>query len=201
MIRSENASYRRRAKEGLQKLLGVNYGYDADKWEEALRLWKNGLLSKSKDRMSKDTVPCQCAEYVPKDKRRKWPSKINRKFIGSAGLDHVSILKELIQKGADINTRNSSGITPLMKASSYGKTENVIFLLSLGVDIDARSDKCGTALMKAAQFGHADVVKILLQEGADMNAKDKDCETALFKALLGRHTKATEILREYRAED
>ena len=37
LIRSNNASYRRRAMEELQKLLGVNHGYDADKWEEALR--------------------------------------------------------------------------------------------------------------------------------------------------------------------
>ncbi len=200
-IRSENPSYRRKAKEELQKLLGVNYGYDANKWEEAMRLWESGLLSESKGEISKDTVPCQCAEFVPKGKQRKWSSELNRKFIGSAGLDPVNILEELIQKGADINARNSSGITPLMNASSSGKTKNVIFLLSIGSDINAKSHNCRTALMKAAQFGHADVVKILLHEGADMNAKDKECETALFKALLARHAKTAEILIKYNAKE
>ena len=201
LISSENVSYRKRAKEGLQKLLGVNYGYDADKWGEALRSWESGSFSKSENRNSEDTVPCQCAEFVPKNRPPKWQISLNRKLIVSAIHEPVSVLKELILKGAEINARNSSGITPLMNASSYGgKTENVIFLLSHGADIDARSGRCETALMRAAQSGHADAVKILLDKGADINLKDKDCETALFKALLGRRTEIVEILREFGAK-
>lgn len=198
LISSENVSYRKSAKEGLEKLLGVNYGYDADKWREALRSWESGSFSKSENRNSGDIVPCQCAEFVPKNRSPKWQTRLNSKLIVSAIHKHVSVLQELIQKGAEINARNSSGITPLMNASSYGgKTENVIFLLSHGADIDARSDRCETALMKAAQSGHADAVKILLDKGADTNLKDKDCETALFKALLGRQTETAEILKKF----
>lgn len=78
----------------------------------------------------------------------------------------VDVLSVIIAKGADVNTPDSCGFTPLYIAAYKGHTEVVRMLLEAQVNVD---DGNITPLVAAAENGHSDVVKLLLDHGADLN--------------------------------
>ena len=79
-------------------------------------------------------------------------------------------LKKLIAKGADVNTTDNHGSTPLMHARNLQVLE---VLLANKADINAMDDFGETALMSAAGFDNAEKVKFLLAKGADKSLKNK----------------------------
>ena len=81
----------------------------------------------------------------------------------------------LIERGIDVQAKDSTGYTALMTAceSKIANPKLIRFLLEKGLDVNAASDGGGTALSAAAKIGHAELVSILLDHGADINAPNK----------------------------
>ena len=77
----------------------------------------------------------------------------------------VSVLRLLLEHGADINVRNHRGRTPLYLASSSGMQDVVRLLLEQGADVDAKSNDGITPVQEAAKRGHTEVVKLLREYG------------------------------------
>ena len=77
-----------------------------------------------------------------------------------------SVVRLLLEYGADINVRNQKGQTPLHWASSGGILEVVRLLLEHGADIEAKRDDGLTALQVAAENGYDGVVEFLREHGA-----------------------------------
>jgi ankyrin repeat protein len=104
----------------------------------------------------------------------------------------VGTVRILLDSGAEIETRDSDGATPLMLAASVGQTGIFKFLLERGAKMDVR-DKRGATILIAASCGCAlttmnptdEVVDILLERGADLNARDNEGTTALMNAAGG----------------
>lgn len=96
----------------------------------------------------------------------------------------VNVFNSLIEHGADINLRSFSNMTPLMYASSEGKTKLVEILLKYGANINAQDDRQETALIKAASYSNKCVVELLLNHAnIDVNIKNSNGETALMKLM------------------
>lgn len=85
----------------------------------------------------------------------------------------------LLDDGADINSRDQSGWTPLLWAISRGQTDIVKLLLEKDADVNARAARGWTALMEAANRGHLGTVKLLLDKGADASLRHEYGWTAL----------------------
>jgi hypothetical protein len=78
-----------------------------------------------------------------------------------------SILRLLLQHGADINAQNQGGRTSLHLASFFGALEVVHLLLEHGADVEVKNNDGKTALQFAAKQGHDKIVKFLREHGAE----------------------------------
>ena len=92
-------------------------------------------------------------------------------------------LQELIKYGADVNTVNKSGKTPLLLSCFYGQQDSVKVLLGAGAD-PTISDEQGFSCVHAAVDGRCNknTLQTLIDHGAHTDAKRKDGTTALLSA-------------------
>src|SRR4051812_35955549 len=105
------------------------------------------------------------------------PSELHNAVIavltGKAGKETV---KELLDRGADPDTKNSQGFPLLLLVAK--DLEFMQMFLDAGADIDIT---CGgwTTLMRAAYDGKDEIVRFLIKAGASLDHKAKDGRTAL----------------------
>jgi ankyrin repeat protein len=93
---------------------------------------------------------------------------------------HLAICCLLIDKGAQLEAKNSYDWTPLHWAAIRGHVEIVCLLCDRGADIEARDSWGRRPLHEAAINGHISVVKELIEErNAEINARDDFGRTAL----------------------
>ena len=77
-----------------------------------------------------------------------------------------SVVRLLLEHGADIDTQCQDGRTPLHEASYYGALEVARLLLNHSADVEAKRNDGKTALQVAADRGHDKVVELLREHGA-----------------------------------
>ncbi|KAF6818533.1 NACHT domain-containing protein [Colletotrichum musicola] len=92
------------------------------------------------------------------------------------------ILNTLLKDGADVNSRNGSGETPLLMASRSGTAGMVTRLLELGADPNVADVHGNTPLLMASRSGTAGLVMSLLNMEADPNVADVHGATPLHYA-------------------
>jgi ankyrin repeat protein len=76
-----------------------------------------------------------------------------------------SVLRLLLEHGADINARCQIGRTPLHVATYNGALGVVRVLLEHGADVEAKNNDGQTASQVAIEEGHDQVVKLLREHG------------------------------------
>ena len=84
----------------------------------------------------------------------------------------VEAMRLLVDKKADVNTKNGAGETALMFAATNGTPAAVGFLLDRGADATIRSKRTETALGNAATAGIEETVRLLLDHGAEVNTRN-----------------------------
>ncbi|KAJ7016452.1 hypothetical protein C8F04DRAFT_1202221 [Mycena alexandri] len=99
---------------------------------------------------------------------------------------HESIIKLLIDRGADMNTGATRALAPraLVAASKGGHESIVQLLIDHGADVNAGGRR---ALVAASEGGHESVVRLLIHYGADVNA-------GLWAASAGGHESIVQLL-------
>lgn len=85
-------------------------------------------------------------------------------------IDDTEALEILLKFGANIDGRDRTGMTALMRAARYNYgTEQILMLLSYGADANAMTDSRNdyrTVLHYAVLSGSCSVVNLLLRQGA-----------------------------------
>ena len=133
-------------------------------------------------------------------------------LIAGAISGDTKAVQAALAGGAEVNSRDADGITPLMHASR-GERPNIAnptptdhpevveLLIKRGADVNAKTDAGFVALFWAARYGHEKVAKVLIDNGADVNAKDNDGITALKWAIPNKQAPVIALLRAAGAEE
>jgi len=107
---------------------------------------------------------------------------------GAAEAGKIEAVKQHLVAGANVNTKDKWGWTPLSRAARSGHKEAVELLIDNGADVNAMRSGGGTPLSYAASWGHEEIVELLIAKGADVNAKDDDGRTPLDIVLAQKQT-------------
>jgi hypothetical protein len=87
-------------------------------------------------------------------------------LIAAAARGDATETFRLLQKGANVNSRDANGATALMAASAVGSAEIVQMLLRKKALVNIETKNGATALSYARQYGNDDVARLLLANGA-----------------------------------
>lgn len=114
--------------------------------------------------------------------------------------DRPTVVKALLEAGADANCTESRRSIPLMRAKSGEVTR---LLLEAGADANARSvpfmagiPAASTALMRAAREGRVAVAAVLLEYKADTHQRDEGGRNALMLAAQAEKSDMVRLLLE-----
>jgi ankyrin repeat protein len=98
------------------------------------------------------------------------------------------IARYLLQRGANIDVRNESGLSALHAAAYAGQSNIVRLLIAKGAKVnDAKNEFGVTPLHLAAEENHIDTVRILLRLGAEPAALEVNGYSALSRAGWREH--------------
>ncbi len=103
------------------------------------------------------------------------------RLMEAAYYGHLDICRLLIDKGAQMEIKDSSGSTPLHYAAMEGRIEIVRLLCDHGAHVETRSNNGWRPLHDAAYHGKISIVKELIEvRNADINARDDMGKTPLW---------------------
>ena len=116
----------------------------------------------------------------------------------AAAVGSAESMQLLLDAGADPNSANKAGATPLMWCA--GDIAKVKLLLARDANINTASEAGRTALHVAAyNDGSVDIARLLIAKGADVNARDKAGISVLELAAQSNNIGVARLLLEKKA--
>jgi ankyrin repeat protein len=112
----------------------------------------------------------------------------------------LPVLRLLLDKGASVDAKMLTGMTPLIAASARANLDAMRLLIDKKADVNAKNAAGGTALMAASTTGNAQAVRMLLDKGADSKVRTKRNESALSDAATSGDEATVKLLLERGAE-
>ncbi|KAF5685747.1 ankyrin protein [Fusarium denticulatum] len=97
-------------------------------------------------------------------------------------LCYHQVLELLLENGADVNTRDVRGYTPLHEASTRNFIDIVEILIQKGAGLNIKTVAGETPLHSSSAKGYLPVTQLLMQHGADVASEDNCGRTSLHYA-------------------
>ncbi|KFM80845.1 Protein fem-1-like protein, partial [Stegodyphus mimosarum] len=109
-----------------------------------------------------------------------------------------SVVKCLVEHGADVNSVSDTGSTPVRSACFMTHYEIVVYLVLNNADILKPNYNGGTCLINSVQS--VPLCEFLIEHGAEVNAQDIQFKTALHYAIQEHRFETTKLLLENGAD-
>lgn len=118
---------------------------------------------------------------------------------GSAALHGCTVAAAvaLIENGANIHVRDSTGGTPLHSTTFRLDIQRI--LLDAGANPNCKDHEGESVLVRAAGSGYPDVVRLLLERGAEVNSTTNRKETPLHRAVRFARKRNVKLLLDHGA--
>ncbi|ROT68231.1 putative transient receptor potential cation channel subfamily A member 1-like isoform X2 [Penaeus vannamei] len=114
---------------------------------------------------------------------------------GVGALSDDSVVRILVECGAEVNSRDIYDQTPLHFAAMRGNDPSARDLLTCPqVDIEAKDKQMMTPLFVACSYGYVDIARRLVDAGAVLLAKDETLQTPLHRAAMEGHLEIVDLL-------
>jgi ankyrin repeat protein len=91
--------------------------------------------------------------------------KVQALFNSAARDGNAGLLQQMLELGADPNTKNFVGMTPLHNAAAQGYKSVAELLLAHGADVNAEDGLGNTPLHNAELKGYKDLAELLRKHG------------------------------------
>jgi hypothetical protein len=98
-------------------------------------------------------------------------------FIAAAN-GHKDVAGLLLANKAEVDIRDSTGVTPLYAAAADGHTDVVALLLANKAEVNATTNSGATPLQIALANGHKETAELLRANGADVDIKSNNPDAA-----------------------
>ena len=92
----------------------------------------------------------------------------------------IEAVKQYLADNANVNSKDSKGMTPLHAAAIRNHKEIAQLLIANGADVNAQLGNGWTLLHETARFGNIETAELLIANGADVNSK---VDTGLLGAM------------------
>jgi ankyrin repeat protein len=122
-------------------------------------------------------------------------------LLEAAKYNKEETIIKLIKRGADVNTRDKFGCTPIFLAAVHGHLHVLRTLIQQGGDVNISEMQLDmTPVYVAASTGHLDVVRALAKHGADVNMASNEGFTPINIAAEKGHVNIVRELAEHGAD-
>jgi len=122
----------------------------------------------------------RCVELLVSAKADiNWVDNEGRTALYRSG---VAIAHYLVKSGAEVNTWDFNGATPLHHAAAHGFDQILQMLLQLGASLESQTYGGKTPLALAVTNNHSTCAKVLLNAKANPNTKDSSSQPLLHLA-------------------
>jgi ankyrin repeat protein len=184
----------------------TTYKKKSSLWKLALTFSLLGILAGCSNDSSETMNPVTTV-------RQLGPLEVEMLEVAAKG-DNARV-KELLDKGVDVNMRGNDRNTPIMEAAYAGHLDTVKLLLDHGADLSAKKNDGATpsglagrskdvvelfknvsALVAAASKGNNQMLKELMDKGTPVNGLDEFGNSALTAACYGGKTDVVKLLLE-----
>jgi uncharacterized protein len=119
---------------------------------------------------------------------------IHARLHQAAVADDAAAVRDLLARGAGIESRNGLGRTPLVDATKNGATNSARVLIEAGADVNAKDDLQDSAYLYAGAEGLDEILVMTLRHGADVRSLNRFGGTALIPASEHGHVSTVRLL-------
>ncbi|MEB3327942.1 MAG: ankyrin repeat domain-containing protein [Candidatus Sericytochromatia bacterium] len=140
-----------------------------------------------------EALPAGVEPWRPEPLARPAPTLEVRLYQAVARGDLAGV-KQLVEQGARVESRDRAGMSPLAWAAQRGRTAVAAYLVTRRVNLNPLDHHGFTPLMWAAQEGHVGVVEVLLRAGANPWVRNRHGVSALWLARWSRHAPTIAML-------
>ena len=107
----------------------------------------------------------------------------NRGIGHAASNGNLKRVKELVEKGADVNSMAYGDWTPLVVAIKYDKIHVITYLIENGADVNLECENKWTPLTLASKKKQRRIVQLLMKNGAEPDKVNGFDRSAMFYAV------------------
>jgi ankyrin repeat protein len=110
-------------------------------------------------------------------------AQVNTELFHTCRTGDIETVRVLLERGADIEARDSDNWTPLHVACAWGHLAVTRLLLDAGADMNVRDNDGHAPLNVACIFHNARIIRLLLERGVDVNIRDNWGKSPLDRAM------------------